>query len=457
MSFPEHFVWGAATASYQIEGNIAADGRGPSVWDEYCAQPGRVYGGHSGTIACDHYNRSAEDVALMKAIGLQAYRFSVAWPRVLPTGRGAINTKGLEFYDRLVDQLLAAGIEPWLTLFHWDYPLALYRLGGWLHPDSPRWFADYATVVVEKLSDRVSRWITLNEPQCFIGLGLHLGTQAPGDKLPMKQALQAAHHTLLAHGLAVQIIRSHAKLRPIIGWAPTGEAAIPATESADDADAAREYFWKVESDSLFNMAWWLDPVLRGHYPEEGRRAYGDAVPAFTETEMRTINQPLDFIGLNLYHGHPVRRGADGSAQLVPREAGEPRTHYGWPVAPAALYWGPALVHERYGLPLVITENGMANLDWVALDGGVHDPQRIDFLARYLRELERAVGAGIPVQAYFAWSLLDNFEWSDGYRYRFGLVHVDYVTQQRTLKDSAIWYRDFIRAQSEIVRSPPGIH
>jgi beta-glucosidase len=448
MPFPKGFVWGAATASYQVEGNTQADGRGPSVWDEFCSQPGRVQGGQSGAVACDHYRRYREDIALMGEIGLRGYRFSVAWPRILPEGRGTVNEAGLGFYDRLVDALLEAGIEPWLTLFHWDYPLALYREGGWLNPESPRWFADYTGVVVDRLSDRVTRWITLNEPQCFVGLGLLKGTQAPGDKLPMGEALRAAHHALVAHGLAVQVIRSRAKRPPSIGMAPTGEVGIPQTESAEDVAAARENHWAVVDGSLFNMAWWLDPIFKGHYPEQGCLAYGGAVPSPSDADLRTIGQPLDFLGLNIYHGNIVRRGPTGGAEVVPRATGDPITHYGWPVTPAALRWGPRFTHERYGLPLVITENGMANLDWVSLDGRVHDPQRIDYLARYLLELRRAVEDGARMLGYFAWSLMDNFEWSDGYRYRFGLVHVDYATQRRTLKDSALWYRDVIRSHGE---------
>ena len=383
---------------------------------------------------------------MMRAMGLRAYRFSVAWPRVMPRGRGRVNEAGLAFYDRLVDELLGAGLEPWVTLFHWDYPLALYREGGWLNPQSPRWFEDYTSVMVDRLSDRVTRWITMNEPQCFIGLGHLTGTQAPGDKLPMGQALLAAHHVLLAHGLAVQVIRSRAKRTPTVGIAPTGEVGIPATQSRRNVSAARRANWSVADGSLFNMTWWLDPIFKGHYPEEGCRAYGKAAPRPSDADLATISQPLDFLGLNIYHGNVFRHGKKGEPEAVAREPGFARTHYGWPVEPASLYWGPRFAYDRYGLPLVITENGMANLDWVALDGHVHDPQRIDYIGRYLNELRRAIDSGVPVLGYFAWSLMDNFEWSDGYNFRFGLVHVDYATQRRTLKDSALWYRSIIRSK-----------
>jgi len=443
-SFPASFTWGAATSAYQIEGAVGADGRGRSVWDDFCRLPGKVADGQNGDGACDHYHRWAEDVALMRDLGLNAYRFSVAWPRVMPAGTGSVNAAGLAFYDRLVDGLLAAGIEPWVTLFHWDYPSELYRRGGWLHPESPRWFADYARVVVERLSDRVSHWMTLNEAQCFVYLGHQRGEHGPGDQLELRDVLRVAHHSLLAHGLGAQVIRAHAKKPSRIGWAPTGDVAVPATTSAADVAAAREAYWSVAGDHVWNQAWWMDPVLRGHYPEQGLRAYGGAVPAFTAEEMRTIHQPLDFFGLNTYNGYVVRAGADGRPERIAREPGAATTHMQWHITPAALYWGPRWVHERYRLPVVITENGMAGHDWVHLDGRVPDPARIDYLSRYLAELRRAIADGVPVEGYFHWSLLDNFEWAEGYRRRFGLIHVDYTTQQRTLKDSARWYAEVIR-------------
>ena len=444
--FSEQFVWGAATSAYQIEGAVERDGRGASVWDHFCTREGVVQGGESGAVACDHYARYAEDVGLMSALGLQAYRFSIAWPRVLPEGTGRVNAAGLGFYDRLVDELLKADIQPWVTLFHWDYPLALYRRGGWLNADSPKWFADYTRVVVEKLSDRVSHWITLNEPQCFVGLGHETGVHAPGDKLPLHQSLRVAHHALRAHGESVKVIRTHAKRPPKIGWAPTGDIPLPMSEKEEDVRAAREMYWSVTKPDVWNHAWWLLPVLEGRYPEDGLKLYGGAVPRFTAEEMAMIAQPLDFLGLNIYNGFLCRRGVDGRPERVGYATGHPRTQNGWNVSPPALRWGPRFAHERSGLPIVITENGMAAHDWIGDDGAVHDAQRIDYLRKYLRELRRAVADGVPVQAYFAWSLLDNFEWAEGYRYRFGLVHVDYATQRRTLKDSARWYGEVIRTR-----------
>ncbi|MCR6654765.1 MAG: GH1 family beta-glucosidase [Opitutus sp.] len=445
MAFSKNFVWGAATSSFQIEGALEADGRGRTVWDAFCEKPGKVHGGDTGAVACDHYHRSKEDVALMREIGLQAYRFSLAWSRILPEGVGQVSEAGLGFYDRLVDDLLAAGVQPWVTLFHWDYPLALYQRGGWLHEDSPKWFADYTRVVVDRLSDRVQHWMTLNEPQCFVGLGHQTGIHAPGDQLPQAQVLLAAHRVLVAHGLAVQTIRQHAKKPAVIGWAPTGDVPVPETNSAADIEAAREAYYTVRNGSVWNQAWWLDPVFKGEYPAQGLEVYGADAPKFTAEEMRTIRQPLDFLGLNIYNGYHVRRAADGSVEQLPRQLGNPQTHMHWNVTPPALYWGPRFQWERYGLPIVITENGMSGHDWVALDGHVHDPARIDYLSRYLRELRRSAADGVDVRGYFQWTLMDNFEWAEGYRYRFGLVHVDFNTQKRTLKDSARWYGELIRS------------
>ncbi|MEO6002056.1 MAG: GH1 family beta-glucosidase [Opitutus sp.] len=448
MAFPKDFVWGTATSAYQIEGAVEADGRGPSVWDAMCSQPGKIHGGDSGAVACDHYHRSAADVQTMGELGVQAYRFSIAWPRVIPAGVGAVNSAGLAFYDRLVDELLAAKIEPWVTLFHWDFPLALYQRGGWLNVDSPQWFADYTRVVVDRLSDRVKHWITLNEPQCFVGLGHQTGVHAPGDQLPLDQVLLVAHRVLLAHGKAVQVIRAGAKQPPLVGWAPTGDIPIPASDSPADIEAAREAHWAVASPGVWNQSWWMNPVLHGRYPEDGLKIHGSAVPAHTDAEMETIRQPLDFLGLNIYNGYYCSRGAAGTIDRQPFAPGFPQTHNNWNVTPEALRWGATFGHERSGLPVVITENGMAGHDWITLDGAVHDAHRIDYLQRYLRELKRAIDAGVPVKGYFAWSLMDNFEWAEGYRYRFGLIHVDYATQQRTLKDSAYWYREMVQSNGE---------
>lgn len=445
MSFPEGFTWGVATASYQIEGTAHRAGGGLSVWDMFCRRPGAVFNGESGDVACDHYNRYREDVALMQELGIQGYRFSLSWPRILPEGVGAVNAQGLEFYDRLVDALLAANITPYITLFHWDYPYALYCRGGWLNRDSADWFADYTRVVVDRLSDRVRHWMTLNEPQCFIGMGHVTGQHAPGDRLGFAEALLAGHNALRAHGKAVQVLRAQAKAGCRIGYAPVGIVRIPASNSPADIEAARQHMFSIEGHNFWNNTWWIDPVFFGSYPEDGLKQYGALVPAIHPGDMETIAQPLDFFGANIYNGQTVRAGENSRPEELEHPSGIARTTYGWPVTPDALYWGPKFYWERYKQPIVITENGLGNPDWVALDGKIHDPQRIDFLARYLRAFERAHEDGVDIRAYFQWSFMDNFEWHEGYRIRFGLVYCDYQTQQRIPKDSAYWYREVIRA------------
>ncbi|MFH1499057.1 MAG: GH1 family beta-glucosidase [Verrucomicrobiota bacterium] len=444
MSFPDNFTWGAAAASYQIEGAWNADDKGLSVWDMLTRQPGKIWEGHTGDTACDHYNRYREDVGLMGQIGLNAYRLSVSWPRILPAGTGAISEAGLGFYDRLVDTLLAAGIQPWVTLFHWDFPHALFLRGGWLNPDSSKWFSEYTAAVVDRLSDRVTHWMTLNEPQCFIGLGHLFGEHAPGLKLGLAEVLTASHNVLLAHGRAVQVIRARARTTPQIGWAPVGVAYTPATDTTKDRRAADLGMAAVYPGTVWNNTWWGDPVVLGRYPEEGLRAYGNAVPRHTDADMAVIAQPIDFYGANIYNASPVRLGPDGREQAAPLPVGHPHTHFTWKVTPDALYWGTKFLHERYQLPVVVTENGLSLPDWVSLDGAVHDPLRIDFLNRYLNSLGRAIADGVDVRGYFQWSILDNFEWAEGYKHRFGLIHVDYATQKRTLKDSARWYAEVIR-------------
>lgn len=446
MSFPKDFAWGAATASFQVEGAVAEGGRKPSIWD-HCTRwmPEKFYEKNDGDVACDHYHRFAEDVAIMRELSLNAYRFSVAWPRVIPDGVGAVNTEGLDFYDRLVDALLAAGIEPWATLFHWDLPVALFHRGGWLNPDIPEIFEEYAAVVVERLSDRVRNWMTLNEPQCFIGLALHQGEHAPFMKLSLRDSLQAAHHALLAHGRAVRVLRSAAKRPATVGWAPVGVIAMPATDSPADIEAARKVMFGIRETNFWNNTWFSDPVVFGRYPEDGLALFGAAAPDFTAEEMALISRPLDFYGANIYNGQTFRAGAGGEPEKVAGEDGPPLSLYHWKMTPSCLYWGPRLLNERYKLPVVITENGMAGCDWVARDGAVHDAHRIDFTARYLAELRRACADGVDVRGYFHWTLMDNFEWAQGYKMRFGLVHVDFASQARTIKDSGRWYAKVIRS------------
>ncbi|MBN2035428.1 MAG: beta-glucosidase [Chitinispirillaceae bacterium] len=444
VTFPKDFIWGAAASSYQIEGAAYEDGKGLSVWDRFCKQQGAVAHGESGDLACDHYHRFREDVRLLKEIGVSAYRLSLSWPRILPEGTGKTNPAGIAFYSALIDELLDSGIEPWITLFHWDYPLALFEKGGWLKRESAEWFADYTRVAVDALSDRVTHWITLNEPRCFIGYGHQTGYHAPGLKLEFSGVLRAGHHALLAHGKAVAAIRAHAKTAPVVGVAPDSFVMFPDTSDPADVDAARRAMFTITAKNVFNNCWFSDPMVLGRYPEQGVAFFGKDMPSCEPADMEIIRQPLDFFGINIYEGRAVRAAKDRTPEMVPALPGRPITAKEWHVAPQALYWGPMFYHERYLLPLVVTENGLANCDWVHRDGRVHDPQRIDFMARYLTEYARSLRDGVKGLGYFHWSIMDNFEWADGYDKRFGLVHVDYGTRKRTVKDSGYWYRDVIR-------------
>ncbi len=443
ISFPEGFVWGAAAASYQIEGAWDTDGKGMSVWDMMVRKNGTIRNGDTGDVACDHYNRFKEDVAIMKDIGLKAYRLSISWPRVIPAGLGSVNEKGLQFYDSLIDELLDADITPYVTLFHWDFPYELYCQGSWLNAESPQWFAEYTKVIVDRLSDRVEHWMTLNEPAVFVGLGYESGEHAPGDQLGTAQMLQIIHNVQRAHGRSAAVIREHAKKKPQIGFAPSASPCIPGGESAADIEAARVANFVCPEYDVWNYAWWLDPIFLGCWPEDGLKNFGHLLPAGFEKEIKTIQQPLDFFGVNIYHGKRGQTDPDGCWHPAPIGIGEPHTSFDWKIVPEALYWGPKFFFERYGQPVYITENGLSNVDWVSLDGAVHDPQRIDFLNRYLREFRRAGSDGVDIRGYFQWSIMDNFEWAEGYHQRFGLVHIDYETLKRTPKDSAHWYKGVI--------------
>ena len=455
MSFPKDFTWGAAASAYQIEGAASVEGRGPSIWDDFCRVPGNVWSNQTGDVACDHYHRMESDVLLMKQLGLRAYRFSISWPRVLPSGRGDINPKGLDFYSRLVDALLAANITPYPTLFHWDLPTALHRRGGWLNRASAEWFAEYTGVVVDRLSDRVRHWMTLNEPQVFIKYGYGDGINAPGFRLHLSEQILAAHHALLAHGMAVQTIRARSKQPAQIGWAPACVVKYPATNSPQDIAAARTATLGSAQRDLWNNSWFNDPVFRGEYPAHLLEMYGPDVPAFDAADMKTIHQPLDFLGVNIYEGQPVRAASNAAGwEPVERPVGHALTAFRWPVEPESLYWGPRFMHERYGLPVYITENGLSSMDWPSMDGKVHDPQRIDFTRRYLLALRRACADGVDLRGYFHWSFMDNFEWAAGFRERFGLVYVDYTTQRRIPKDSALWFKGVIESNGASLDADP---
>ncbi len=448
IEFPEDFSWGVSTSAYQIEGAWNEHGKGPSTWDRFTE--GESIRGH-GRVACDHYHHMKEDVGYMAQIGVKAYRFSLSWPRILPEGTGKVNKAGIQFYSDLIDELLKHDIEPWVTLFHWDYPYELFLRGGWLNRSSPEWFEEYTKVVVKHFSDRVKYWMTVNEPQCFIGLGYSDGRHAPNLKLNFAECLQVGHHALIAHGRSVQAIREHAKQQPMVGWSSAGTTYRPESEALRDVRAAREATLAVYPEKLWNTCWWGDPVVFGHYPEEGLKAYGKSVPKHTAAEMKLINQPIDFYGCNLFHCSAVRMGSGGMPVAVEFKEGEPLTLCEWTQDPDVLYWGTRFLYEHYKIPIVITENGCSQLDQISLDGGIHDSNRIDFIVRNLLSLRRAMEEGVDVRGYFHWSLLDNYEWGQGFRQRYGLVHVDYQTLNRTLKDSAFTYQEIISTHGESLR------
>ncbi|MFA1541532.1 GH1 family beta-glucosidase [Actinomadura monticuli] len=428
MGLPEGFRWGVATAAYQIEGAVDEDGRGPSTWDTFSHTPGRVRDGHTGDVACDHYHRWPEDVALMSGLGVDAYRFSIAWPRVQPSGSGPVNGKGLDFYDRLVDGLLAAGISPAATLYHWDLPQPLEDAGGWMERDTAYRFAEFSYLAAERLADRVDMWITLNEPVVVTAYGYAFGVYAPGRAL-MLDALPTAHHQLLAHGLAVNALRSRgARSIGLTNHYSPAWAASPADQPAADA-----------FDAFMNRLF-TDPVLLGRYPG----LMGDA-PFVRTADMSVIASPIDFLGVNYYHPTRLATPSEGPLPFDIVDITEyPTTGMGWPIVPDAFLALLQTLDTRYDLPpLYITENGCSFPDEIGPDGVVDDSSRIEFLNAHIKVVRQAVDAGIDIRGYFTWSLLDNFEWAEGYHPRFGLVHVDYETQKRTPKKSYAWYRDLI--------------
>ncbi|USX52273.1 GH1 family beta-glucosidase [Lentzea sp. HUAS12] len=434
-TFEPDFLWGAATSSYQVEGAAAQDGRGPSIWDTFCATPGKVDNGDTGAVAVDHYHRYPEDVAIMRSLGLGAYRFSIAWPRVQPLGSGAVNRRGLDFYSRLVDTLLDNGIQPWPTLYHWDLPQPLEDAGGWPERDTALRFAEYAQITHEALSDRVTHWTTLNEPWCSAFLGYATGRHAPGRRDPAA-SIRATHHLLLGHGLAARAMPG-SRVGVTLNLSPV----TPGSSSAEDLDAARRI------DGLQNRLF-LDPVLLAEYPDDVVRDL-EPVTDFgfvQEDDLKTIAAPIDFLGVNYYSPMLVGHGAEprpsayvGSEHVEHLDGGRARTSIGWEIdAGGLLDLLVRLERDHPAIPLYVTENG------AAFDDEVHDAGRVAYLDGHVRACAEAVSRGVPLKGYFAWSLLDNFEWSFGYAQRFGLVHVDRTTQRRTLKDSARWYADVIR-------------
>lgn len=447
--FDKNFVWGCASSAYQIEGGWNEGGRGMSIWDTFCHTPGKIYENQTGDIACDFFHRYEEDIAIMHQLGIRAYRFSLSWPRILPEGTGRINPEGIDFYNRVIDTLLKYGIEPYITLYHWDYPQALQDKGGWVNPESVGWFAEYAAVVSKAFSDRVTKFITLNEPQCFTGIAHLHEEHAPGVKLPARDLFQMVHNVLKAHGAAVIALRDNAKQPIEVGYAPTCGMVYPKTETPADIEACRKYLFTCPENMdnwTWNVPWFSDPVFLGKYPEDGLKKYAEYLPEITDEDMALISQPLDFMGENIYNGIMLEADENGEPRYVDRTPGFPITGNDWPVTPECFRWGLKFLYERYRTPIYVTENGMCSRDVLSSDGKVHDPQRIDFLNRYILAMKKTMDEGADIRGYFQWTLTDNFEWSCGYRDKFGLVYVDFATQRRYLKDSAFWYAKVIASQ-----------
>lgn len=446
-AFPKDFLWAVATASYQVEGAAKEDGRLPSIWDTFSYTPGKVREDHNGDMSCDQYHRYREDVQLLKWLGVKAYRFSVAWPRVMPTGRNPVNVRGLDYYDRLVDELLANGIQPWCTIFHWDLPQALQdEFGGWRDRRIVDCFGDYTAVVAQRLGDRVRSFFTINEMGCISNLGHYLGIHAPGLTVTRREFAQVTHHVLMAHGRAVQALRANCSLPPQVGVAENPSICVPVMETPEHIVAARNAF-------RIKNARYITALMEGRYLPEFLEEEGKDAPQFSEADMQLIGQPLDFVGLNMYAPDYIR--ADPSAKhgfvSVPLPKAYPRMVPEWLfLGPSITYWGPRFLQDVWGVKSIyITENGCACDDRPEPDGEIWDTDRTMYLRQHFISASRAVKDGVPLKGYFVWSLMDNFEWQKGYTERFGIVYVNYQTLKRTPKLSAKFYREVI-ARSEVV-------
>ena len=468
MTFPKDFIWGAATASYQIEGAAKEDGRQESVWDAFSHTPGKTKFGATGDIACDHYHRYKEDIELFSQLGIPNYRFSVAWPRVLSYDsdtkggaiHGIVNQKGLDFYDRLIDALLEKNITPWLTLFHWDLPLVLERKGGWRNRDVRYWAGEYTELIVKKFGDRVKNFFTLNEMPCI--LGGYMGWMAPGLELSRRELLNTVHNILLTQGTMVQAVRANASEGTKVGLAHCGFANFPATDSAEDIAAFEKSMdvfesapesWHLQKGSgiLYggSLHYWCDPIYFGTYPKDADKVFGADMPEILDGDMKIISSPVDFHGQNIYEGIAIcaptsEKDKEQGFSVKEFPYGYPTTAAKWNITPRSMHHFTKHIYDRYKKPVIISENGLSTSDYISPDGKIHDTLRIDFTNAYLNELGKSIQDGADIRGYFHWSILDNFEWARGYTERFGLVHVDYETQKRTPKDSAYWFRDVIK-------------
>ena len=440
--FPDSFLWGAASSAHQIEGYSLADGGGASVWDTFSHTPGKIAFGDTGDIACDAYHRYPEDIALLKEMGAKAYRFSTSWARIDPYADGRWNEAGLDYYDRVVNLCLENGITPYMTLFHWELPQAAQDRGGWQNRETALRFGEFAAKMAEHFKGRVTHYFTLNEPQCSTSMGHQIGLHAPGLQLDTYGQFQVLVHQMMAHGLAQRAIKA-VDPTAVVGLASTGRLCYPETETPENIDAARAAtFATTNDDWIFTHHWLLDPICFGRFPDATGTVLEALVKTVSPEDMEIIHTVPDILGYNIYNGHTIRACETGF-EYVERYTGFPRTGLKWPVTPEVMDWGMRYLYERYSLPSYITENGLSCNDRIYLDGKVHDIERIDFLARYLDALRRAMAAGADVRGYFHWSLTDNFEWHSGYCDRFGLIFVDYPTGNRIPKESFYWYRDVI--------------
>lgn len=444
--FKKNFVWGVSAAAYQIEGATNEGGRTPSVWDMFCLKDGAIERGETGDIACDFYHKYKEDIALMKSLGVKAFRFSLSWSRLLPTQGGKVNEEGAKFYDNVINELISSGITPYITLFHWDLPMYLYEKGGFMNREFADEFAYYAKVVVERYADRVKHFITFNEPQCILGCYRGSG-QAPGLNMSDAETVPMAHNILLAHGRAVKAMRKIAKDIKI-GFANQGWFFYPEKQTEKNIEAAKRKTLEYNEQNWHSsVTWFSDPIYLGKYPEPLLSKLKKYLPDSWQEDLKEIYQTLDFYGQNYYNATMV----DENGNTVNGPMGAKYNSLGWNVIPEALRYAVEWLYERYKQPIYITENGMCCHDWVSLDGKVHDPQRIDYIQRHLIELDKAVENGVDLRGYFVWSVMDNMEWTLGYRPRFGLVYVDYETQKRIPKDSALWYKTVIESNGENIR------
>lgn len=439
LHFPKKFVWGVAAAAPQIEGAASEDGKGESNWDRFARQPGRIANGDNLDVACDHYHRFKNDFKLMASLGVKHYRLSIAWPRIFPAGRGAVNRKGVDFYQRLIDAMLVHGIKPWVTMFHWDLPQALEDLGGWRVRAVPEAFANYADTIVRAYGDRVKHWITLNEMRCFTALAYGDTLRPPGLVEASHVINQTYHHAILAHGHGVRAVREHGGRGARVGLSDDSTVTVPVTETPADIAAARAKFAELNIRSI-------DPIFRGRYSAHYLRVTGRDRARVERGDFDLIGLPMDFFGFNIYTGSFVRAGRNGRPETLPFPAGFPTAHAAWlRLVPQAMYWGPRHVTDLYGpKPIYITENGAGYDDAPPVRGEVLDLHRRDYVRQCLVELRRAISDGVPVRGYFLWSFMDNFEWLDGYTRRFGICYTDYRTQKRTPKLSAHWYAEVMR-------------